>query len=308
MTLFLAVLACSISSVVAEPPDGYSLFDAARWQWQQQRYPRMLSYTIAVEGVEAHATDIEHYSAFYDQQRDQIFVDPISDFELKHPMQGRGMNPFNFFGIQIGKPELPVDFLGVPKLAPNYSFGMSNHVGAFTQTPSDMIEEIRREFGSAPRKAPITTADGSLHEIGSVEARETHYRIEMVGRETIDGVGACHLHLSPIADAWKYRLRDLWIDESSHQTLRIRTERNFVYGPGSSGTWVIDFQNVAGRTFIGSETTDDPIEFEGRKFQKAIIRFEGIQDISDQAKKPRFRLGLPQYAGSRKVPTLVEPS
>jgi hypothetical protein len=274
----------------APAPDPYEIFALARQYWQRQHYPASIGYKVAVDVTEAGKERVEHYPSYYDALHDAIHVDSVSDYQKEHPPSGRGVAlMFNFLGgkVRLGRPDFPVDFLGVPELAPNYSFGIAPYVPASKMTPDELVAEIRREFhDSKPTPTPGPSANG-LTEIADVVAYKRYYRIVLVGVDAVEGLAAYHLGLTPLREPTKYRLRDVWIDTKTYATRKLVSDGNFVNGPGPGATWTVTFASVDGQQYIAQEQTAQPLEYGGLRYSDVSIRFEDVR-----AQEPPYFDGL----------------
>jgi len=74
---------------------------------------------------------------------------------------------------------------------------------------------------SALASPPPNLANDPLRTIATVTAVDIAYRITLAGNETIDGVEASHLVLSPLRDPAAYPLRDLWIARNDNEVVRL---------------------------------------------------------------------------------------
>ena len=283
---FVVCTAASPEPSVTGPasPDPYAIFARARQYFEAQRYPQFIDYDVAVDVVEAGKDRVERYASAYDATNGSIWVDPVSDYEIAHPPSGRGVN-VSIFGLG-GKPEPPIDFLGVPRVAPTYSFGIAKFVAAVPPGPKsdeELVAEVRQAFHDPnPRARALPTsspaATTGLREIASVTVYKRDYRITLVGEEAIDGVSCYHLVLAPVrARDDRLRLRDVWIDERTSATVRLREARNFTSGPGTTVSWTVDFDDVAGAHYIARERAEVPMSYRGLLFTQATISFENIR-------------------------------
>jgi hypothetical protein len=304
------------TSVPATPaPQGpaYQLFAAARMHWSQQTYPLALDYTVRVTVDDGNGTKTEAYVSAFNAETGQIWLDPVSDYERKHPATGHGVG-FCATGSGgggpagppgIGPPIAPAlacppsiqpapdqDFIGVPVLSPVYSFGLGPPALNFTngQNSQELIDEIRRRFNDPmpQRPSPEPSSSSQPHEIAAVSAYARDYTIALVGRETVDGHTCDHLTLVPVHDPGRYRLRDLWIDAATSATVRARIGLNFIDGPGTKMPWTIDFTEIGGATYIASETAEGPYKYARHPYARVVVSFENVQPRS----KP-FPLDLP---------------
>lgn len=303
-----AVLAwcCALPLMAIAPsPDPYRIYDAARQSWESAIYPRHVAYTIAVAVVEARVPKVEHYRAAYNAFTGHIWIDTVSDWEIKHPASGRGIDvsfDVSEFGIALNKPFPPVDFLGVPRLAPNYSFGMAASVHTKSPTafdPRRMVEKIRAEYHDPARRPLFTPSPGAtpgkpLRVIATVAAIHRGYTITYVGEERVNGHLCYHLKLMPRRSNRSpahNRLRDLWIGEKTFTTWMMRVSANFTAGAPSGTPWTIRFRVVDGARYIASETAERAIARVGLIFTKAVIRFVQIRTTENPPLETYFAPG-----------------
>jgi hypothetical protein len=284
------ILALLVLSMGLGSPDPYEIFGKAREFWLGQRYPQTIQYVVAVDVTEGGKERVEHYDSAYDAVRDLVSVDPVSDFERNNPVHATGIG-FSIFGMNVNKPLPPVDFMGVPHLAPNYSFGMAPFVPAPSPTPFNsaaLVAEIRAEFHDPNPRATLTpspTPTPAIPEIADVVAFKRTYTIVLVGTESIAGHECFHLKLQPLRDPGRFRLREAWIDEKTYATWQLQEALNFKDGPGTDVPWTIHFTTVDGAHYVSEEDADASISVEGEIYTRTIVRFESIRPVSE----PSFR-------------------
>jgi hypothetical protein len=283
--------------------DPYAIYAQPQSYWASQRYPQMLSYRVAIRIVEAGKVRVEHYNSRYDATTGAVDVDPVSDFERDHPVRPTGFN-MAILGYRVGKPLPQVDFLGVPVLAPTYSFGMAPFVPAPAPTPfnSDaLVNQIRQEYNDPnPRVTPTPAPPAEPPVIAVVVAAHRNYTIALSGEEPIDGHTCYHLKLHAVRDPGKYRLRDLWVDEGDAATWRLRVGSNFLYGPGTNVPWVVNFTDIDGGHYIYNEIADVPMAVAGEIYTRAEVWFENVAPLQANA------IPMPPQFGWRNV--LSEPT
>ena len=286
----LAAAAALASPARAAAPDPYAIFANARAYWLQQRYPMILDYDVAVDVTEGGKERIERYAAEYDAVNGSARVDPVSDYQREHPVAVKGMN-LGILGFHLNKPLPPIDFLGVPYLAPNYSFGMAPFVPAPTPTPFNsaaLVAQIRREFHDPN---PRTTASASpspapgLQEIATVYAHNHDYMIVLLGMQTIDGHPCYHLGLTPTRDPGRYRIRQAWIDEQTFAPWQLQDALNFTSGPGTNVAWLIHFDDVGGAHYVSEEDALAPMSAGGQIYTKPAVRFEDVHSVDEATLK-----------------------
>ncbi|MBV8721996.1 MAG: hypothetical protein JO277_07590, partial [Candidatus Eremiobacteraeota bacterium] len=182
------------------------------------------------------------------------------------------------FKRHVGNPEEAVDYLGVPMLAPNYSFGIAPYVPEEATTAQErdaLIAAIRNQYNdpmSASKAQQLGASDG-LEEIGRVTSRDRDYEIAFEGVEHVDGGDAYHLSLQPKRSPNRFRLRDLWIDVGSGATRKLVTAGNF--GDGTV-PWEITFGSIGGAQYIVREDALAPVGVGRHLYERAAITFENL--------------------------------
>jgi hypothetical protein len=267
-------------------PDPNQIYVNARFVWTSQQYPPYVSYTIAVEVNEQGVAKSNHYQATYDARHDRVHVEAVSEEEQISPHVPTGMDMTlepkrqhrTLFKRPVGRPDEAVDYLGVPILAPNYSFGVGRYVPEIASSDADraaLVEEIRRQFNDPmPQSKMQDLQNGdNLKEIGRVVSSGRDYQITYDGIETVDGQDAYHLTLRPLRSSGGLRLRDIWVDTRSYATIRLITQGNFT---NSNVPWLIAFTNIAGSRYIKSETALKPVGVGRHLYQNATITFENL--------------------------------
>ncbi len=274
----------------AGTPDPYGIFAQARQVWAQQRYPDYLTYTVAVDVTENGVPKAKHYHLAFDSTNGKIGVNPISDEEQAAPPDPNGVTIHlipkrNFQPLmdkRVGNPGEAVDFLGVPIVSPTYSFGMTLASSQGDEPSGDpLVDQIRKEFNDPvpASKAEQSVTSGSDKTIASVTAFSRRYTIEFAGIETLNGVQCYHLKLTPNYDPQKLRLRELWVETHTYDTVQLVSAGNFA---ASKVPWLITFDDVNGAQYISSETALAPVGVGDHRYERASISFEQIA----QAERP----------------------
>ncbi len=271
--------------------DPYSVFARARSVWSAQHYPHYLSYTIAVHVTERGVQKSRHYHLTYDAQSENIDVNPVSDEEQAAPPVVTGflwhLQPKRqhqvLFDKQVGNPGEAVDYLGVPKLAPMYSFGMKVQ-GAAEDGPDDasLVARVRADFNDPmpAQKDRELASQGDLKAIASVTSRARNYTIQFAGIDAIAGQPCYHLLLTPNREPHRYRLRQAWIDQQNFETRQLLSDGNFT---GSSVPWLITFADVGGSEYISTEVAQAPVGVGAHLYERASIAFESIAETTAPA-------------------------
>ena len=267
--------------ILAATLTAYEIFGRAREYWDRQLYPAAIAYQTVVEVHDKRGNFTERYDTAFHIADQRVWIDPVSDYELAHPASTHGMD---INANRAPHPAPDIDFIGLPYLAPNYSFTLAHGAPQVAgQEASDAaIRDARAAFGEKvkPTPAPAPTVEPSgLREIGTVVAFKRDYEITLMSDETVNGTDCYHLHLQPHIVNGRFRLRDLWIDKDSFATVRAKTALNFVDGPGTQIPWTIDFADVDGARYIRSETADGAYRYARRSYDSVSIRFENVHAL-----------------------------
>lgn len=114
---------------------------------------------------------------------------------------------------------------------------------------------------------PPNLAADPIQTIATVQAVDRAYAISLVGTETVRGYVTMHLKLRPLRDPDLYPLRDLWVDQTTSNVVRLTYEQPFgparaqiTYDFAPSGVppaWVIAAISAsAGRQHVEQELGD----------------------------------------------------
>jgi hypothetical protein len=309
--IFLALAGACLAGSGAPPPpaltDPYAIFAAARTHWETARYPSQVSYTVAVT-VRHNGTNSEaHYHSYYDSVENRVDVNAVSDEEIAHPYTPHGIDVFfTPFGahIPLSSPERTFDYLGVPVLAPNYSFGIASSVPHAPDANNlELVAEIRREFCD-PAPSKNAPPDSGLKTIASIEIVRRAYIIELNGLTRINGHADYDLGLRPISDPGRYRLREVWVDAQTFATDRLVSQGNFTEGGMTGIRWTVDFRDINGAMYVASETTTQSFTVARRAYDSAAIAFT---DLRSHRAPPIMRISNFAVNEESGVPALREP-
>lgn len=302
-----ACLAASGAPAPAAQTDPYAIFAAARTHWEAARYPAQVSYTVAVTVTHNGTSSAAHYHSYYDSVQNRVDVNAVSDEEIANPYTPHGISVFfSPFGahIPLSSPERTFDYLGVPVLAPNYSFGIAGFVPRSPGTNDpELVAEIRREFCD-PTPNRNARPDSGLKTIASVEIVRRTYVIELAGMSQIGGHDDYDLKLRPISEPGRYRLREVWVDAQTFATDKLVSQGNFTQGGMTGVTWTIDFRQINGAPYLASESTTQSFRLTRRAYDSAKITFT---DVAPKRVPAIMRLATFAVNPESGVPALREP-
>ena len=151
-----------------------------------------------------------------------------------------------------------------PLIDPNASFGLLAREQKAVLSGGVSLERQNATPSAAPIPLPEATAfatDSSLRELAHVEATSRDYAIAFAGIESVRGVDAYHLTLTPMRSPNVNRLRDLWVDPASFETLRLAVHGLFQGKPYADARWVVTYVRCAGRNYVQQIATSDTLRF-----------------------------------------------
>ncbi len=272
-------------------PDAYALWQRARSAVTSADYPRRLSYTIAVTGLDGQTPVVDHYRGSCDPEDGAIRVFPISDEQLAQPPPvPHGVNvSFNIgicFGactgirLPVGHPGPYQDLLGEPLLAPTYTFGM------------------RYPARAAPHESD---APSSLRTIAVVATQTRDYQVALIDTPYLDGTPTYHLALRPLRHPKDNRLRELWIGRDDYLPRRATVAGNFTLAPLVDVPWTVDFMVLDGAPYVSRESSSSTLYLAHRRVVRdAAVAFENISE-------PTGIYDTPLVAPEATDTSLVEP-
>jgi hypothetical protein len=282
--MVIAALLAAALNPAPSTTDPYEIFAQARRYWESQRYPGEIQYTVVVRVHEGGQDRAEHYHSGYDAYTGSIVFNPVSDEELAHPHNPKGIN-VGIFLWHIGKREAPTDYLGAPQLSPNYGFGIgTTPLTPVPQplTPAEIVQQVRDQFNDPnPRATPTPSPEPTpeLHEIATVYAKNRAYDVSLVGTEDVDGAPAYHLALHPLREPHRYRLRELWVDTATFAPRKLIEALNFANGPGTGVPWSVTFKKQDGALYIDKETALAPIQYRSLIYTQASVSIEDVTPV-----------------------------
>jgi hypothetical protein len=276
MRLLAVMTSLVLLGATPAPADPYEIYDRARSVLAAQQYPDRFQYRVTVGVLEAGVAKREHFhceSVGGDvrplgvSEEEHAAPHYVSGIDLRLVMRlawnEHSGGPVHYWSAAGNRKEPNPDFFGVPLLSPAYMFGLIAHP----------IDEPALETGVG--------VGSTLPSIATVVSENRAYAITLAAEELTDGQLAYHLKLTPLRSPLVYRLRDLWIDETSFDVLRANLQGNFVNAPMSKVPWTVTFATVAGLTYIQSETTATPLYFRrDRTFDAATVMFDQIADAA----------------------------
>ncbi|MDQ2864626.1 MAG: hypothetical protein M3R51_00205 [Candidatus Eremiobacteraeota bacterium] len=148
--------------------------------------------------------------------------------------------------------------MGVPLLSANYDFGL--------RAPRVPEKHVANETGPLPV-------------IASVVSQSRDYDVTMLGTETLKEASVFHLGLRPLRDPGRYRLRELWIDETNHLPVQAIVAGNFTLAPMTDVPWRVDFQIISNVWNVSKESALATLYLaHQRVVREASIDFDNVTE------------------------------
>ncbi len=268
--MFATPVDADLAEAATPTPD--QIYANAQRVWTAHVPPAHLSYVIAVTETQNDVAKTRHYRVNEDTLDGTVAADAISAEEAVDTNNVTGVKFIaairshgNDFKKQLTAGD--ADFLGVPQLAPDYTFGVARR---------RMVDYL-----ATPEPEPSTDATAIVGKhIGSVSAVARRYAITLTGTETIGDRSAYHLTLVPLADPARYRLRDMWVDTATSDVLQLRSAGNFDSKFTRGVPWLVTFRGDGDARYIASEIAEKPIDFgEKHRYDAVQIVFSGITAV-----------------------------
>lgn len=246
----------------APSPDARAdeIFARTRAAFVARAYPPTISYSVRVSGLRGGTWTGRSYRGFEHWPSSELISHTMSDEEMANPATPRGIN-IGFLGMTVDKDDNH-DILGIPKLAPTYAFGL---------------------VGALPHQDEATTDTGAPRTIIAISATARTYDVSLFHEETVGGALCWHLLLRPVGNPGKYRLRDLWVDEKTYQTVQLRTDGNFTASDTGSGLWTVSYTSIDGFWYLSSEISEGSIETEDGTYDRIAVQFADIKPDPHEA-------------------------
>jgi hypothetical protein len=243
-----------------------------------------MAYRVRISGLQGTTWTVRTYKTYERWPSGRLHAPTISDEETADPSKPKGSN-IGIFDFNVGGTgESLKDVIGTPLLGVTYAFGL-------VPPPHDVPLP-----GDTPTPAP-----GAPRTIGGVTSLARTYDVHLAGEETIGGNLCWHLTLKPLGNAGEYRVRDLYVEESNDQIVRLKTDGNFTAKPTGSGIWTVDYTEVDGSWYLSDEVSSGAVSGDSGSFDKLDVKFIDVR--ADPGENLDFGL-----AGSEDGIVLEEPA
>ena len=241
--------------VNSPPPDARAedIFFRTRVAFGARAFPSTIRYAIRISGLKDGAWTGRTYDAHEEWPDGSLFVDSISREEAASPVRPMGISLFGLAVPPKAGMELP-GILGDPKLAITYAFGLS-------------VASAQANRAAIPE---------TLKTVGSVHVSARVYDVRLAGEEHIDGYPCFHLTLAPLGNPGRYRLRDLWVDETSYQTRQLVTDGNFTLKETGAGKWTVTYKQLGDAWYLSDELSQNPVDDVTGTFTHVDVQFFNV--------------------------------
>ncbi|MDQ2909023.1 MAG: hypothetical protein M3R44_06710 [Candidatus Eremiobacteraeota bacterium] len=182
-----------------------------------------------------------------------------------------------------------------PQVDPDASFGLVRHAphaeligNAFLNEPTPQPSAAATATplpSPSPSVAPGVPTEAPLRELVRVEAVARDYTIVLAGIDHVRAVEAYHLVLTPLREPNLYRLRDLWVDTSDYETVKLAVDGLFEGKPYDAARWTVTYVNFNGEPYVQQIKTDDTLRF-GMDRYVAGLEYDFVQYAFPQTISP----------------------
>jgi hypothetical protein len=148
-----------------------------------------------------------------------------------------------------------------PMIVPNASFGLLRREQKPVLSGGAVASATPLPAASEAPDAPGAPDGGTLRELVRVEAVARDYAIADAGTERVRGADTYHLTLTPLRAPNVNRLRDLWVDAQSFETLQLAVHGLFDGKPYDDARWLVTYVRFDGRGYVQQIATDDTLRF-----------------------------------------------
>lgn len=292
---FALVCAATFTLLGAKPvatptpsPDaeGDRLFARAKLAWRERTDVRYVRYGALVRYLhDGHVFD-NWWDAYLRTSDGAVSLQRIVDQD-EEKRRLRGV-PFSIFGLKIfdTNPDAEPIRLDDPRIDPTSSFGIVTRDAA----PAEPAGAPTVQPFAFPSAAPDPQSTG-FREITRVEANARDYHVTRLADETVSGATAIHLHLEPLRDPGINRLRDLWLDPATYQTVQTNVQGILSGKPYDGVLWTIRYVQVDGREYVQQIVADEPLHF---GIDTTLPKFEfDFVDYHFPADVPKFTFDRP---------------
>ncbi len=264
----------------AEEPSPEAIFSRAKDAWRTRQEAPFVAYNMR-ERYEWRGRTHDNWWQVAYRDRDRALALRRTIVAADEAKRLRG-SPITF-NLKVHKGNVHADSLDTnpdadafpilePQIEPNASFGLVRRepkaalvgnvaplssLGTLVAAPSPTPAPT-----ATPTAAPSALAtEKPLRELVRIEAVARDYAIVLAGTESIRGVEAYHLALTPLRNPRFYRLRDLWVETASFGTVQLAIQGMFEGKPYDDARWIVAYTAIAGRYYVQQIHTDDTLRF-----------------------------------------------
>jgi hypothetical protein len=243
-------------------------------------YPALISYDIVVDVASAEGRRTDRYAGQVKSENGDFRVAKFTESEKTNPSTPRGSNLSYSLGIGLSSGKRPV----FKQTGDGLTLGHEGRIATLDSSPFAIPElSPLYSFGiqpCSPRSVHRAGDESRLKVIGTVASVNRRYQVDVVGQEQFDGRDSVHLHLTPIADARRDTLRDLWFAPSTYFVLGARVSDNFTDGSGGGTTWLVTFSTKDDAVYIDTERAEAPIRRGKTTYTSVVFSFQNVDAIS----------------------------
>ncbi len=282
--VFASIAACAaIFGAVAnasEEPSPEAIFAHAKSAWRTRQESPFIAYNMR-ERYEWRGRTHDNWWQVAYRDRDRALALRRTIVAADEAKRLRG-SPITF-NLKVHKGNVHADSLDTnpdadafpilePQIEPNASFGLLRREpkAALVGNVNPLVSPGPLAVTPSPTPAPSATTSTApsvlatekpLREVARIEAVARDYAIVLAGTESVRGVDAYHLALTPLRNPHVYRLRDLWVDTTTFGTVQLAIQGMFEGKPYDDARWTVAYTAIDGRYYVQQIHTDDTLRF-----------------------------------------------
>lgn len=291
--LLLALAALAFVHQAPAPTDADALFARAVDVVTNDARAPFAKYTVVVTVTTGDHRAVDSWQTTEDIAHGIVLASSFSDEERANPAPPRGINI-------VGRRRLPTTAIrsAVPDL--DTSTRWVNSPSVTSERSSDVVGPVAlavdQNFGLTPPRSyriaddqrAIAEGADQLTVIGKTGTELRRYRVELLDTDN----GIAHLGLTPLRNAYRNRLRELWIDPQTAIVQRAIVQGVGDRPPYDSVRWEVSFDRREGATYVSEAKPLDSVKV-GRETVQLRIAFRDLTLLSQSPIAMTFGIEAP---------------
>jgi hypothetical protein len=294
-TLKLLVTSAALAFIhqAPAPTDAEALFARAVDVVRNDARAPFAKYTVVVTVTKADRRAVESWQTTEDVAHGIVLASSFSNEERANPTTPHGINI-------VGRRRLPTTTIRsvVPDL--DTSTRWVNSPPVSSERSNDVVGPVAlavdQNFGLTPPRSyrlvddqrKIADSADELTIIGKTGTTLPRYRVELLDT---DG-GIAHLGLTPLRNAYRNRLREIWLDTQTAVVQRAIVQGVGDRPPFDSVRWQVTFERREGATYVSDVAPLEPLKV-GRDTVRLDIAFRNLTLLAQSPIATTFGIEAP---------------